>query len=92
MTGKLKDGFEIQIPDENVGNWELLEVLEDLSAGDSGLIVKAARMFLGKEGLAVLKDHLRDESGRIATEDVIDALNDLMESTNELKNSEPSPA
>lgn len=86
MKAKLKDGFETEIIEENVGDWEFLEVLSDIDEGEEGLIVKAARMMLGKDGVKDLKEHLRNENGKVPLEVMINALRELMESANELKN------
>lgn len=92
MKAKLQDGFEIELIEESLGDWEFLEVLNDIDEGETGLIVKAARMLLGKNGVNQLKEHLRGEDKKIAVADMADALRELMESVNTLKNSEPSPA
>ena len=86
MKATLKDGFETELIDENVNDWEFLEVLSDIDEGEEGLIVKAARMMLGKEGVKSLKDHLRNEQGKVPVTAMIDALQELLESVNELKN------
>ena len=87
MKAKLKDGFEVEIIEENVGDWEFLEILSDIDDGESGLIVKAARMMLGKDGVKALKEHLRGEKGKVPVTAMVDALYELMESVGELKNS-----
>ncbi len=92
MKAKLNDGYQTEIIEENIGDWEFLEVLSDIDEGEEGLIVKAARMMLGKEGVKDLKEHLRNEQGKVPTASMVEALRELMESANELKNSEPSPA
>jgi len=92
MKAKLKDGFEVEILDAVIGSWDFLEVLSDIDEGEMGLLVKAARMMLGKEGVKALKEHIRDADGKVATDAMVDALQEIMESANELKNSEPSPA
>ena len=87
MIAKLKDGFEVEIIEDNLGDWEFLELLSDIDDGETGLIVKAARMMLGKEGVDSLKDHLRNEKGRVSSESMVYALQELMESASEVKNS-----
>lgn len=87
MIGKLKDGFEIEISDDSANNWELLEVFADIDEGETGLIVKAARILLGKDGVNKLKEHLRNEKGTVQSDAMVTAITELMESTNELKNS-----
>ena len=86
MKAKLSDGFEVVILDEVVDDWEFLEVLAGIDEGETGLIVKAAKLLLGEEGVKMLKEHLRDDSGRVRSTAMVDALREIMESTNESKN------
>lgn len=86
MKAKLNDGFEVEILDDVIDDWEFLEVLAGIDEGETGLIVKAAKMLLGSEGVKMLKEHLRDESGRVHSTTMIDALREVMESANESKN------
>ena len=86
MKEKLSDGFEVDILDEVIDDWEFLEVLTGIDEGETGLIVKAAKMLLGNEGVKMLKEHLRDDSGRVRSTAMVDALREIMESTNESKN------
>lgn len=87
MLAKLKDGFEVQIDDSSLNSWELLEVLSDIDEGEAGLIVKAARLLLGKNGVNELKEHLRGEKGKVPADVMVQAIAELMESAKELKNS-----
>ena len=86
MKAKLMDGFEIEISESVTDDWEFLEVLSGIDEGETGLIVKAAKMLLGNEGVKALKEHLRDENGKVSSTAMITALEELMESVNELKN------
>jgi len=86
MKAYLKDGFEVEILDSTVDDWEFLEVLGDIDEGEAGLIVRAARMLLGKEGVKHLKEHLRDETGKVRSTTMVDALREIMESAGETKN------
>ena len=87
MKAHLKDGFEVDIRDEVIGDWEFLEILSDIDEGETGLIVRAARLMLGKEGVSSLKEHIRDGNGRVDAEAMVNAIQELMNSTNESKNS-----
>lgn len=86
MKAKLMDGFEIEISESVTDDWEFLEVLSGIDEGETGLIVKAAKMLLGNEGVKALKEHLRDENGKVSSTAMITALEELLESVNELKN------
>ena len=87
MKAKLKDGFEMTIAESVTDDWEFLEVLASIDEGETGLIVKAAKMLLGNEGVKMLKEHLRGENGKVSSSAMVEALGELMESVNELKNS-----
>lgn len=86
MKAKLMDGFETEISESVTDDWEFLEVLSGIDEGETGLIVKAAKMLLGNEGVKALKEHLRDENGKVSSTAMITALEELLESVNELKN------
>ena len=86
MTARLSDGFEIQISESVTDDWEFLEVLAGIDEGETGLIVKAARMLLGNDGVKALKEHLRNKDGKVSSTAMVTALGELMESVNSLKN------
>lgn len=86
MIAKLKDGFEAQISEDALNSWEFLELLSDIDEGEYGLIVKAARLLLGKEGVKALKEHIRTEDGKVPADMMVNAISELMESANESKN------
>ena len=86
MTARLNDGFEIEISESVTDDWEFLEVLSGIDEGETGLIVKAARMLLGKDGVKALKEHLRNKDGKVSSTAMVTALGELMESVNSLKN------
>lgn len=92
MTVTLKDGFEVTISEKTLNDWRYLTVLRKIDKGEAGLIVDAAEMLLGgEEEVEKLAKHL-EQDGVTPADIMIDALNEIMESINELKNSEPSPA
>lgn len=86
MTARLSDGFEIEISESVTDDWELLEVLSGIDEGETGLIVKAAKMLLGNDGVKALKEHLRNKGGKVSSTAMVTALGELMESVNSLKN------
>ena len=86
MTARLSDGFEIEISESVTDDWEFLEVLSGIDEGETSLIVKAARMLLGNDGVKALKEHLRNKDGKVSSTAMVTALGELMESVNSLKN------
>ena len=87
MKAKLSDGFEVEIIEEALDDWEILETFYDIDNGDQGKIVGLARMVFGKDGVAALKDHLREKNGKASVVAMVEAITELMESANSLKNS-----
>ena len=87
MKAKLSDGFEIEISESVTDDWEFLEVLASIDEGETGLIVRAAKMLLGNDGVKALKEHLRNKDGKVSSTAMVAALGELMESVNSLKNS-----
>ena len=86
MKATLSDGFEIKISESVTDDWEFLEVLSGIDEGETGLIVKAAKMLLGNDGVKALKEHLRNKDGKVSSTAMVTALGELMESVNSLKN------
>ena len=92
MKAKLKDGYEVQISDNVANDWNFLTVLRKIDKGETGMIVDAAEILLGgEEEVDRLAKHL-ENNGVTSVEAMISAITELMQSVNELKNSEPSPA
>lgn len=87
MKASLKDGFELEIDEKNLGDWEILEVFYDIDEGDTSKVVKVARMLFGKDGVQALKDHIRDEDGKTPINRMVAALQELIDSANSVKNS-----
>lgn len=87
MKAKLADGFETSINEKCLNDWGFLTMLRKIDKGDTGLIVDIAEKLLGgEEEVDKLAKHL-EVDGMTPADKMIDALTELMESVNELKNS-----
>lgn len=87
MKAKLSDGFEVSINEKCLNDWGFLTMLRKIDKGDTGLIVDIAEKLLGgDEEVEKLAKHL-EVDGVTPADKMIDALTELMESVNELKNS-----
>ena len=92
MKATLKDGFEVQVNENCLNDWGFLSLLRKIDKGDTGLIVDIAERLLGgEEEVDKLAKHL-EVDGITPADKMIEALTELMESVNELKNSQSSPA
>lgn len=87
MKAKLKDGFEVQINDNCLNDWQFLKTLRKIDKGDTGLIVDVAEYLLGgEEEVDNLAKHL-EVDGITPADKMVSAIAELMESVNEIKNS-----
>lgn len=80
-----KDGFAIEIEDANLDNWEVLEIIDELEEHPERA-VRLARMILGDKAYRMLKEHCRDDSGKVSMEKMMAALEEIL-SGDQSKNS-----
>ena len=86
MKVELKDGFVVEVDDNCQNDWGFLSKLRKIDKGDAGLIVDVAEILLGGEDeVERLAKHL-EVDGRTPVDKMVDALTEIMESVNELKN------
>lgn len=87
MKARLNDGFEVNIDENSLNDWRFLTMLRKIDKGDTGLIVDIAERLLGgEEEVDKLAKHL-EVDGITPADKMVDALTELMESVNKLKNS-----
>ena len=78
-------GFEFEIDERALQNYELLELLNDVDENPL-LITKVTKMLIGAEATAKLTDHVRDEDGFVSTEEMSKEIADIFKASQELKN------
>lgn len=87
MKAKLSDGFEANINESCLNDWGFLTMLRKIDKGDTGLIVDIAEKLLGgEEEVDKLAKHL-EVDGVTPADRMVDALTEIMESANTIKNS-----
>lgn len=67
LKGITKSGFDYEIEDKALDNWELLESLVAIDEGDTAAVIKVARQLLSKAQLGSLKEHCRDKDTGIVS-------------------------
>lgn len=86
LKGKTRSGFEYEIPEENLNNYELLETLAEVEENPL-MTPKVVNLLLGKKQAEKLKDHLRTETGIVPTDKLSEEIMGIFENHKDLKNS-----
>lgn len=89
VEGKLKNGFEVKIEDENLDDFEVFEAICDIEedSENMGKTVFIFKRLLGKTQYDKLKEHMRNETGKISTTEMIEVLKEILNLENDIKNS-----
>lgn len=75
--GTTESGFQYSIDQEVMDDYELLEDLCEVDNGNAGKITTAARRILGDDQLKALKEHLRNEKGRVPASKMIEEISQI---------------
>lgn len=86
VTGKTESGFEYTLDEEALDDYELLEILSEIDNGNDSLIPKVARLILGNEQLNDLKEHVRNEKGKVPATKMIEEITQIITGNKEVKN------
>lgn len=87
IKGTTKSGFQFEIQEEIFDDYELLETLVDADNGDNMALFQAIDMILDGTQKDQLKEHVRNEKGRVPASAMVKELIDIMEASNAGKNS-----
>lgn len=85
-TGKTSTGFEYQLEDGVFDDYELLEVLREIDKGESGKIVDMVNIMFPKEQKEALKNHVREENGKVPASKLIKEVMEIFNNEKEGKN------
>lgn len=87
MKGVTKSGFAFELSDEAFNDYEILEQLRAVDKGDLTAIVDVVDTLFSKEQKNALKEHLRDENGRVGMKEMIQEVAEILQTSQEGKNS-----
>lgn len=87
ITGTTESGFKYQINEEIGDDYEFLETLTKIDKGDVFLIINMVDRLLGEEQKNALKEHIRDENGRVTTSRMFNEVIEIFKSSKQGKNS-----
>lgn len=86
LRGKTESGFEYELDDDVLDDYELLELFCQIDEGETSLTVKMVDTLLGEEQKERLKDHVRAKSGRVSAQRLLAEVTEILNSTKEGKN------
>lgn len=86
VRGKTSSGFDFQLEDEVLDDYELLEVLHKIDEGNNGLITEMVDRLLGEEQRDKLKDHVRTEKGKVSAKRLLEEVMEIFKASDAGKN------
>lgn len=87
IKGVTESGFEFELEDDILDDYELLEVLHKIDKGDYGLVPDMVEKLLGVEQKESLKNHIRTDKGKVSSSRMMDEIMQIFKANNKLKNS-----
>lgn len=84
--GKTSSGFEFELDDEVLDDYELLEMLTELDEGRYDRVTITVEKLLGKEQKEKLKEHIRKD-GKVSASEFMNEIAEIFQNANDsLKN------
>lgn len=83
IRGTTATGFEFAVDTAVFDDWEILEKLNVIDSGDASATVDVARAVLGEDQLKALKEHVRNEDGKVTITAMMEVLEDIFNASNE---------
>lgn len=86
MKGTTSSGFEYNLDETALDDYELLEDLCELDNGNTARTISALNRLLGTEQKDQLKEHLREENGRVPASKMMIEMGEIFNSVKGGKN------
>ena len=87
MKGKTSSGFEYELNEEALDDYELLEDLCERDAGKMSNMSRVMNRLIGAEQKERLKEHLRTENGRVPMSKMMIEIEEIFKNAKAGKNS-----
>lgn len=85
LTGETKTGFKFDVDEAALNDWELLEELDGIEENPQRYVSVSKRL-LSAEQYKALKEHCRNEAGRVDMTKMFHEISDILTSNNRIKN------
>lgn len=86
IKGKTPTGFEFELDDDALDDYDLLETLQKADEGDGSAAIKVVEMLLGEKQKEKLKDHVRSEKGKVSANALFKEIGEIFRACKEGKN------
>lgn len=86
IKGTTKSGFEFELEENAVDDYEFLEKVCEIDKGNVSLITGAVSDLLGEEQKERLKEYIRDEKGKVSIKRMIEEFTEILQSDKNGKN------
>lgn len=86
LQGTTTTGFAFELEEEVLDDYELLEALRSLDKGDGQCVIDVVDRLLGEKQKEKLKDHIRNEKGRVSVKRLMDEVAEIFHACNAGKN------
>ena len=87
MKGKTSSGFEYELNEEALDDYEILEDLCEMDAGNMSKMSSVMNRMIGAEQKERLKEHLRTENGRVPMSKMMIEIEEIFKNAKAGKNS-----
>lgn len=86
ITGKTSTGFEFEIKEDTLDDYELMELVAESDTGDIGAFIEMVKVVLGHEQKERLKEHVRDLTGKVSAKSMAKEIAEILRSSAAGKN------
>jgi len=86
LKGTTSAGFEFEISDETLDNFEIVEQLLKLEDGDNMAFWRVGYLLFGEDGMRALREACADEDGNVKTSVMREQLNEVLTNQKPVKN------
>lgn len=79
VKGTSTTGFEFEIDEDVLDDWEVVELLCKVEENDVSAFVKATKIILGEEQIDRLKSHVRERVGKASFSIMVKEFGDILQ-------------
>ena len=86
LEGTTSTGFAYEVEEDVLDDYELLELMCEADKGKGGAWLEVTEKLLGKKQKEDLKEHVRNEKGKVSAKRMIEEVLEILDANREGKN------